>query len=101
MGRYLQFEEAEDLLLAQTNGAWRAGLGEELVEQLAFLFQHFMDALLDCISGHHARNCHGRGNTDAMRAIDGLIFNGWIPPAIKQKRRNGKTAELSPTLPAP
>ena len=81
--RYSKMEQAEDLFLAEACGARRTGVGKELIEELAFLLEYLVDALLDRIGGHHPRNGYRCRYANAVGAIDGLILDGWIPPAIK------------------
>ena len=54
--RNSQIEQAEDLVLAESCGSRRTCVGKELIEEIAFLLQHLVDALLDRIGGHHPRN---------------------------------------------
>ena len=44
-----------------------------------------MDPLLNRAGRHHASHRHWASCSDAVGSIDGLVFDGGIPPAIKEK----------------
>ena len=80
-----QIEQAEDFVLVETRAGRGSGDGENGLKEFPFFLQHLIDVFFDGVDGHHASDGYRAAGTDAMRAVDCLIFDGRIPPAVKQK----------------
>ena len=96
-----KLEQPEKLFLRQAELAAALGAGENDVEQLALLLQHAVDPLLDRVEHEKARDGDRAVHADAMGAVDRLVLDGRIPPAVEQETRSWRTEGSDPTPPAP
>src|SRR5436309_4774934 len=81
----LDIEQAEDLLLGQPQRWRRAVLFDQVVEELAFAFEDVGDAAFDGAGGDEASDDDGFLLADAVGAVDGLILDSRVPPAIEEE----------------
>jgi hypothetical protein len=81
-----EVEQSEDLVLGQADAArGGTGFGEDGVEQFAFFLQDLIDPFFDGADRQHAGDGDRAGDADAVSAVDGLVFDGRIPPAVEQE----------------
>mgnify|MGYP007072892766 CR=1 FL=1 len=80
-----QLEESKDLVTSQAQVLWPIRGREQRFEQLTLFFENGMDPFFDRSFAGHAGDGHAAGGTNSMGSIDGLIFDGGIPPSIEQK----------------
>src|SRR5438105_2334973 len=78
-------EQPEDFLFVQPERRRRTVLAEHFLKQLPLLFQHLGDAFLDRVLANEALDEYGLFLADAMSAIDRLVLDGGVPPAVEQE----------------
>src|SRR5215469_4575923 len=74
----LNVEQIEHIVLSQAQRRRRAILLDQFVEQLALLFQHYMDAAFDSGLADEARHKHRRLLAQTMGTIDGLVLDSRV-----------------------
>jgi len=60
-------------------------LSEEVVEDFAFVFEDGGDALFDGVAGEKSRHGDRVTLADAMSAVDGLVLDRGVPPAVEKE----------------
>src|SRR5690606_4699672 len=86
----LQVEKGEELLARERQIAGGAGVAKDRIEEFPFFGQDLVDPLLDRSAGQESRHGDWAGAADAVGAVDGLVFDGRVPPAIEQEDIVGK-----------
>lgn len=85
-----QIEQPKNFVLCQAKLRGSSIVFEDFVEQCTLGFQDIMDSLFDRAGHNHSSNSDATGRSDTMSAIDRLVFDGWIPPTIKQENVSAK-----------
>lgn len=84
-GTCLDVEKAEDFLFRKAEPRGLIRLSQQIEKDFAFRFQNFRDAMLDGVLSQKACNRDRMPLSDAVGAIDSLVLDSGIPPAVKQK----------------
>src|SRR5262249_35286446 len=81
----LDIEQPENLLLIQAHLRRRTVLLDQLIEQLPFALEHLSDAAFQGVLRDEACDENGFLLANAVRAVDGLVFDSGVPPAVEEE----------------
>ncbi len=84
-GTCLDVEKAENFLFREAEPRGFIRLSQKIEKNFAFRFQDFRNAMLNGVLSQKTRDRDRMPLSDTMGAIDSLILDGGIPPAVKQK----------------
>jgi len=81
-----QVEESEDFSSVEAEaGVAEVGISENGLKQFSFLLEHQVDAFFDGTAADELGNKYGVFLPNAVSPIDGLIFDGRVPPAVVEE----------------
>ena len=80
-----ELKEGKEIALRETGDGGGLRLRENRIGKISLLTEHFVNPLLNCIHREKSGDGDGPHGTDAMGAVDCLIFDRWIPPSVKEK----------------
>src|SRR6202023_571189 len=78
-------EQPKHIILRKSQARRHVVLGDQVVKQLPLLLQHLRNAALDRLWTDKARHEDRALLTEPMSAIDRLVLDGGVPPAIEQE----------------